>query len=171
MMDAHRLSARVRERSQRRVHKLSSKEPHRPLKFGRSIPTVSTSLKTSEGLVDLSHGLVTRSSVMIRPSLESSTHATTIPCRVLFARSCSRVSRQTHHDRGRATRRERSRLRKWMRLDQIDRGERPGITTPETAELAKAKKRIRQFETEIEILKIAAKLAGEDRPSPKRFTR
>ena len=62
-------------------------------------------------------------------------------------------------------------LRKWMRQDQIDRGERPGITTPETAELAKAKKRIRQLETEVEILKIAAKFLGEDRPSPKRFTR
>jgi transposase len=29
-----------------------------------------------------------------------------------------------------------------VRQDQIDRGERPGITTPESIELAKAKKRI-----------------------------
>ena len=35
-------------------------------------------------------------------------------------------------------------LHKWVRQDQIDRGERPGITTPETAELSRAKKRIRQ---------------------------
>ena len=45
------------------------------------------------------------------------------------------------------------------------------MSTPETAELAKAKKRIRQLETEVEILKIAAKLLGEDRPGPKGFTR
>ena len=31
-----------------------------------------------------------------------------------------------------------------VRQDQIDRGERPGITTPERMKLAKAKKRIRQ---------------------------
>ena len=35
-------------------------------------------------------------------------------------------------------------LHGWVRQDQIDRGERSGITTPETAELSKAKKRIRQ---------------------------
>ena len=35
-------------------------------------------------------------------------------------------------------------LHKWVRQDQIDRGERPGISTPETVELARAKKRIRQ---------------------------
>ena len=62
-------------------------------------------------------------------------------------------------------------LHSWVRQDQIDRGERHGITTPESAELSKAKKRIRQLETEVEILKIAAKLLGEDRPGPKGFTR
>jgi len=62
-------------------------------------------------------------------------------------------------------------LHGWVRQDQIDRGERPGMSTPETAELARAKKRIRQLETEVEILKIAAKLLGEDRPGPKGFTR
>ena len=51
------------------------------------------------------------------------------------------------------------------------RGERPGITTPESTELAKAKKRIRQLEEEVTILKKVAKLFGEDRPSPKGFTR
>ena len=58
----------------------------------------------------------------------------------------------------------------WVRPDQIDRGERPGTSTPDTAELAKAKKRIRQLETEVEILKIAAKLLGEDHIGPKGFT-
>jgi len=62
-------------------------------------------------------------------------------------------------------------LHGWVRQDQIDRGERPGTSTPETAELAKAKNRIRKLETEVEILKIAAKLLGGDRPGPKGFTR
>ena len=59
----------------------------------------------------------------------------------------------------------------WVRQDQIDRGERPGITTPESIELAKAKKRIRQLDKEVTILKKASRLFGEDRPSPKGFTR
>lgn len=62
-------------------------------------------------------------------------------------------------------------IHNWIRQDQIDRGERPGITTPESIELAKAKKRIRQLEEEVEILKIAATLLGEVRPRPKGFTR
>jgi transposase len=62
-------------------------------------------------------------------------------------------------------------LHNWVRQDQIDRGERPGRTTPESTELAKARKRIRQLETEVEILKRAAKLLGEDRPDPKGSTR
>lgn len=62
-------------------------------------------------------------------------------------------------------------LHNWVRQDQIDRGERPGTTTPESIELAKAKKRIRQLEAKVEILRVAAKLLGEDRPSPQGFTR
>lgn len=62
-------------------------------------------------------------------------------------------------------------LHNWVRQDQIDRGERPGTTTADNAELAKANKRIRELETEVEILKKAAKLLGEDRPAPKGFTR
>ena len=58
-----------------------------------------------------------------------------------------------------------------IRQDQIDRGERPGMPTPESIELAKAKKRIRQLQEEVTILKKASKLFGEDRPSPKGFTR
>ena len=50
-------------------------------------------------------------------------------------------------------------------------GERPGLTTHESAELAKAKKRIRQLEAEVEILKRAAKLLGEDRRDPKGLIR
>ena len=62
-------------------------------------------------------------------------------------------------------------IHNWVRQDHIDRGERPGITTPESIELAKAKKRIRQLEEEVTILKKVSKLFGEDRPSPKGFTR
>ena len=53
-------------------------------------------------------------------------------------------------------------LHRRVRQDQIDRGERPGITNPESAELSKAKKRIRQLETEVEILKIVQ--AQKDSP-------
>ena len=33
-------------------------------------------------------------------------------------------------------------LHKWVRQDQVDRGERPGLTTTESAQLSKANKRI-----------------------------
>jgi transposase len=62
-------------------------------------------------------------------------------------------------------------LHNWGRQDRIGRGERPGLRTPESTELAKARKRILQLETEVEILKRAAKLLGEGRPDPKRSTR
>ena len=62
-------------------------------------------------------------------------------------------------------------LHKWGRQDQVDRGERPGITTAESAQLTKASKRIRQLEAEVEILRTAATLFGENRPGPKGFTR
>jgi hypothetical protein len=56
-----------------------------------------------------------------------------------------------------------------VRQDQIDRGERPGITTPESIELAKAKKRIWQLEEEVEILKITATLLGVSSPGYYRY--
>ena len=59
----------------------------------------------------------------------------------------------------------------WLRQDQIDPGERPRITTPETAKLARAKKQMRQLEIEVKILNIAAKQLGEDRPGLKEFDR
>jgi transposase len=43
-------------------------------------------------------------------------------------------------------------IHNWVRQDQIARGERPGITTPENGELSKAKKRIRQLEEEVKTL-------------------
>ncbi|WP_030003068.1 transposase, partial [Rhodococcus erythropolis] len=38
-------------------------------------------------------------------------------------------------------------LYEWARHDQVDRGERPGLTTTESVQLSKANKRIRQLET------------------------
>ena len=62
-------------------------------------------------------------------------------------------------------------IHSWVRQDQIDLGEplgsrRPGFTTPESIELGKARKRIRQLE-EVAILKKVSKLFGQDRPRPK----
>ncbi len=39
-------------------------------------------------------------------------------------------------------------LHGWIKQDQIDRGEVPGITTVESVELRVARKRIRELETE-----------------------
>lgn len=61
-------------------------------------------------------------------------------------------------------------LHNWARQDQIDRGERPGIETTRTRHWRKPTS-IRQLEAEVEILRKAAKLLGEDRPTPKGFTR
>ena len=62
-------------------------------------------------------------------------------------------------------------LHKWVRQDQIDRGERDGLKSAESAELTQAKKRIRQLEAEVEILRHASHLLREDRPHPKEFIR
>ncbi len=62
-------------------------------------------------------------------------------------------------------------LSNWVRQDRIDRGELPGRSTTESAELRAAKKRIRELEEELAIVKAASKLLGEDRPHPKGFTR
>ncbi len=62
-------------------------------------------------------------------------------------------------------------LHHWVRQDQIDSGERPDVSTSENAALRNANKRIRELETEVEILRKAAGLLGESRPAPKGFTR
>ena len=62
-------------------------------------------------------------------------------------------------------------LHNWVRQDRIDRGEIKGISTKESAELTRANRRIRELETEVEILKRASKFLGEDKPHPKGFTR
>jgi transposase-like protein len=62
-------------------------------------------------------------------------------------------------------------LHKWVQQDRVDRGEIPGTTTKESPELKRAKRRIRELETEVEILRRAAKLLGKDAPHPKGSTR
>jgi len=55
--------------------------------------------------------------------------------------------------------------------DNIDRGEIPGVTTRESAELTCAKRRIRELEMEVEILRCAFKILGQDGTHLKGFTR
>lgn len=49
-------------------------------------------------------------------------------------------------------------LYNWRRQERIDRGELAGITTSEGAELAAARRRIRELETELAIHRCAAEL-------------
>ena len=46
----------------------------------------------------------------------------------------------------------------WRRQDQIDRGEVAGLTTPQHAELAAARRRIQELETELAIHRRAAEI-------------
>ncbi len=62
-------------------------------------------------------------------------------------------------------------LAKWIKQDRIDRDEIPGVSTTESAELRAARRRIRVLETELVIVRQAAKFLGEDRPRPKGSTR
>ena len=58
----------------------------------------------------------------------------------------------------------------WRRQDRIDRGEQPGLTTAEKGELAAARKRIAELETELQIARRAVDLLKEE-ASPKGGTR
>lgn len=62
-------------------------------------------------------------------------------------------------------------LHRWVRQDLIDRAEFPGISASESVELTRARKRIHELEQEVEIVKRAATLLGEDGPDPKGSTR
>ncbi len=62
-------------------------------------------------------------------------------------------------------------LHEWLKQDRIDRGEILGKTTTESAELRAARKRIRELETELAIIRQAAKFLDQDKPHPKGFTR
>jgi len=58
----------------------------------------------------------------------------------------------------------------WRRQDRIDRGEQPGLTTAEKGELAAAKKRIAELETELKIAQRAVDVLKEEE-GPKGGTR
>lgn len=58
----------------------------------------------------------------------------------------------------------------WRRQDRIDRGIQPGLTTAEKAELAAAKKRIAELETELKVARRAVDVLKEE-ASPKGDTR
>jgi len=62
-------------------------------------------------------------------------------------------------------------LHNWVRQDKIDRGELRGVTTTESAELRAARKKIRELETELAIVRQAAKFLDQDKPHPKGSTR
>ncbi|MFF5992661.1 transposase [Prauserella flavalba] len=49
-------------------------------------------------------------------------------------------------------------LHTWVKQDRIDRGERAGLSSTEHAELAAAMRRIRQLETELEVLREASEI-------------
>ena len=52
-------------------------------------------------------------------------------------------------------------LSTWLRQASVDDGDRPGVTTTESAELRDAKKRIRLLEQENEVLRRAAAYLGQ----------
>jgi len=62
-------------------------------------------------------------------------------------------------------------LSKWLKQDDIDRGVRPGVPTSESTELQAARRRIHELESELSIVRQAAKFLGEDKPRPKGSTR
>jgi transposase-like protein len=62
-------------------------------------------------------------------------------------------------------------LHNWVRQDRIDRGEIAGVTTSESAELRRARQRIRELELQVEILTKASAFLAEERPHPKGSTR
>ncbi len=59
----------------------------------------------------------------------------------------------------------------WVKQDKIDRGELAGVSTVESRELRKAKRRIRELEDEVEILRRANAMLGGPAQLPKGSTR
>jgi transposase len=52
----------------------------------------------------------------------------------------------------------------WRRQDRIDNGLTPGVSSPEKEELAAARRRIAQLETELAVTRRAAELLKEQAP-------
>lgn len=59
----------------------------------------------------------------------------------------------------------------WVKQDRIDRGEIPGTSTVESRELRKARRRIRELEDEVEILRRANAMLGSAAHDPRGSTR
>jgi transposase-like protein len=60
---------------------------------------------------------------------------------------------------------------RWKAQDQVDRGERPGSSSLERVELLQARRRIRELETELAIVKQASALFVEGEVRPKGSSR
>jgi transposase len=60
---------------------------------------------------------------------------------------------------------------RWREQDRVDRGERSGLSSVERVELAQARRRIRELETELEITRKASALFAESGVRPKGSTR
>ena len=60
---------------------------------------------------------------------------------------------------------------RWREQDRVDRGERPGLSSVERTELAVARRRIRELETELEIMRKASALFAESEVRPKGSSR
>jgi len=59
----------------------------------------------------------------------------------------------------------------WLRQDKIDRGEIDGLTTDQALELAAAKRRIRQLETELAVARKVNEVFLDQELSPKACSR
>lgn len=62
-------------------------------------------------------------------------------------------------------------LNHWVKQDNIDRGLVPGRTTTESKDFRRARRRIRELEADVEILRRANELLGTDVRRPKGSTR
>jgi transposase-like protein len=61
---------------------------------------------------------------------------------------------------------------RWLDQDRIDHGDKPGTTSTQNTELAAARKRIRELEHELELVRKAATIFDEQQKiSPKGSTR
>jgi transposase-like protein len=56
---------------------------------------------------------------------------------------------------------------RWRSQDRVDRGEQPGLSSVERVELAQARRRIHELETELAIAKKASALFAEGELRPK----
>jgi transposase-like protein len=63
-------------------------------------------------------------------------------------------------------------IHRWLDQDRIDHGEKPGATSSQNTELADARKRVRELEHELELIRKAAAIFDEqEKIRPKGSTR